>query len=133
MHKNILFALWGVLFLLCGALGLLTADAGTAGTLLGLAFFLPPAVLLYQAGRAGDRLTLKLIRNLSALSLGLTLALLIANVFSALGGNTLGQILHMILGILSAPMFACGYWALSLFLWACLLMASLSQLKTSRR
>ena len=96
-------------------------------------FFVPPVLLLWDAGKQQDTDSVRLIRNLSALSLGLTLALLIANVFSALGGNTLGQILHMILGILSAPMFACGYWALSLFLWACLLMASLSQLKTSRR
>ena len=92
---------------------------------LSLLFFLPPALLLWQAGQAGDLHTLRLIRNLSALSLALTLALLIGNFLVAFSSETLGQILHYVLIIVSCPMICSGHWALSLFLWACLLVASL--------
>ena len=43
--------------------------------------------------------------------------------------KTLGNLLHIVLTIVSAPMMASGSWILSLFLWACLLMASLKKLK----
>ena len=69
------------------------------------------------------------MRNLSALSLGLTLAVLILNFMSALGSETLGNVLYYVLVVVSAPMICSGYWVLSLFLWACVLMVSLSQLK----
>ena len=81
------------------------------------------ALLLYRSEKQ-DAL---LIRNLSALSLTLTLVLLILNFLLAFSSETLGQILHYVLIIVSCPMICSGHWALSLFLWACLLMASLKQ------
>ena len=88
-------------------------------------FFLPPAWLLYRA----DRETAQLIRNLSALSLGVTLVTLILNFVLAVSSEFLGTVLHYILVVVSAPMICSGYWVLSLFLWACLLMASLKKTK----
>ena len=128
MNKKSLFVLWGVLFLLCAGLGFIPEPAGTLKTLMTAAsvlFFLPPAVLLYRP----DRDTALLIRNLSALSLGVTLVTLILNFVAAVGSETLGNILHYILVVVSSPMICSGYWVLSLFLWACLLMVSLRQLK----
>lgn len=133
MNSKTLFILWGILFAVCAGLGLIFEAPGALGMVAGCSFFLPPALLLYRARKAGDRNCIKLIRNLSLSSLTLTLVLLVANLFTALGSETLGKLLHILLGILSAPMFACGYWVLSLFLWACLLMASLSSLKHTRR
>lgn len=124
MNKKSLYALWGFLFILCAGLGFIPEPAGalkTLMTLLAIACFLPPAVLLYCADSA-DR---TLIRNLSALSLGLSLVLLIANFLSAYASDTLGTILYYILVTVSSPMICSGHWAMSLFLWACLLMASL--------
>ena len=132
MKQNRLFFLWGGLYVLCAGLGFLPEPEGMARTLLtliSLLFFLPPAVILYR----GNREERKLVRNLSALSLGLTLAALLGNLWAALGSETLGRALHIVLGILSTPMFLSQIWVLSLFLWACLLMASLSLLKKSRR
>lgn len=121
-HKS-LFVLWGALFILTAVLGYFpTAWWSTAAA---IAFFVPPFVLLYR----GDRDTVRLIRNLSALSLGVTLAVLILNFVLAVSSETLGNLLHIVLTIVSAPMLASGYWVLSLFLWACLLMASLKKLK----
>ena len=69
----------------------------------------------------------KLVCNLSALSLGLTLILLVLNFLTALQSEFLGQVLHYTLVIVSSPMICSGHWAMSLFLWACLLIASRKQ------
>ena len=128
MNKKILAVLWGGLFIVCAGLGFIPEPEGTVQfllTALSLLFFLPPALLLYRA----DRNTALLVRNLSLLSLGITLVTLILNFVLAVGSETLGNILHYILVVVSAPMVASGYWVLSLFLWACLLMVSLNILK----
>lgn len=127
MKKSILYPLWGVLFILCAGLGFIPAPEGILSALLTAAsvlFFLPPTLLLLTASKQGDRDTRQLIRNLSLASLSLTLLLLIANFSLALRSEALGTFLHYALTIVSAPMVASGHWALSLFLWACLLMAS---------
>ncbi len=126
MNKKVLFTLWGVLFIVCAGLSFIPEPAGVLKgvmTALSVAFFAPPAVLLYR----GDRDTVLLIRNLSALSLGLTLVFLTLNVIFAVSSELLGNILHYALAVISCPMICSGYWALSLFLWACLLMASLKK------
>ncbi len=128
MTKRTLFALWGGLFLLCAGLGFLP-EPNLLTTLAALTCFVPPAVLLYRAGKQRDIHILKLVRNLSALSLGLTAALLVLNFMTALSSEILGSLVYYILVIVSSPMICSGHWALSLFLWACLLMVSLSQLK----
>ena len=130
MKKTILYPLWGGMFILCAGLGFIPEPSGLLSTLLttlSVLFFLPPALLLYAAGKQGTPDTAKLIRNLSLASLSLTLVLLVANFSLALRSEALGNFLHYTLTIVSAPMVASGHWALSLFLWACLLMASLKR------
>lgn len=132
MGKNTLVILWGSLFLLCAALGFLPEPEGVLRGLLtavSVAFFLPPAALIRRSGREGDLRALRWIRDLSLLSLGLSLVLLVLNLVSALWSEVLGDILYTILVIVSTPMVSSGYWVLSLFLWACLLMAALRELK----
>lgn len=128
MKKHTLFALWAGLFTICAALGFIPA-AGTAlkllMTILSIAFFIPGALLLHIAAQNGDRNTATLVRNLAAASLTLTLILIIANFFSVLGSKMLGNILYSILIIVSSPMICSGYWVLSLFLWACLMVGAI--------
>ena len=127
MKKSFLFALWGGMFILCAALGFIPEPSAPLSALLtavSVLFFLPPALLLASAKKQEKTDTVKLIRNLSLASLTLTLALLIANFSLALRSELLGTFLHYTLTIVSAPMIASQHWALSLFLWACLLMAS---------
>ena len=129
MKKKSLFALWGVLFLVCAGLGFIPEPSGAVRwllTVLSILFFLPPAVLVYQGRKAGDGHLLALIRNLSALSLGLTALLLIMNFLTAFRSELLGNILHAVLVVVSSPMICSGRWVLILFRWACLLMSSLS-------
>ena len=135
MKKHYLFALWGGLFAICAALGF-TPAPGTALkillTLLSVAFFIPGALLLHLSAKSGDRSTAELVRNLAAASLAFTLILIVANFFSALGGETLGNILYSVLVIVSAPMVCSGYWALSLFLWACLMIGAIQILRQKK-
>ena len=132
MKKQHLFALWGGLFVLCAALGFV-GQPGTAlqvlMTCLSIAFFLPGALLLHVSRSSGDREIAVLLRNFSAASLILTAALLILNFLSALAPTLLGNILHGILVVVSTPMICCGNWALSMFLWACLMIGAIKIMK----
>ena len=65
------------------------------------------------------------MKNLSRL----TALLLVVNFLTAVRSEALGNAVHAILVVVSSPMVCSGHWAMSLFLWACLLMASLSGLK----
>ena len=130
MTKRTLFSIWAILFALCAALGFIPEPSvffAYLMTVLSVLFFVPPAALLRQAKKNGDTAIVKLLRNLSALSLLLTLVLLIANFLTALSSEFLGNVLHYILTIVSTPMMASRYWVLSLFLWSCLLMYSLKK------
>ena len=132
MNKKFLYALWAGLFILCACCGFIPRTEGVLPllfTIVSLLFFLPAGLLLWDAGNQRDLHTLKLIRNLSSLSLGLTLVLLVLNFLTAMGSEFLGQVLHYTLVIVSSPMICSGHWAMSLFLWACLLTASVRQLK----
>lgn len=132
MKSKTLFTLWGGLFVLCAALGFIGAP-GTAlrifMTLLSVAFFIPGALLLRRSKEQGNREIALLIRNFSAASLILTVVLLIANFLSVLAPKLLGNILYSILIVVSTPMICSGYWVLSLFLWACLMIYAIKILK----
>lgn len=135
MTKTTCFTLWGGLFILCAGLGFIPEPTGLLRGLLvilSIGFFVPPAILLYQAAREGDRHVIRLIRNLSAASLLLTLVSLVVNFMSLMASEALGNFLYVVLVIVSTPMVCGQYWILSMFLWACLLMVSLSQLKKKK-
>lgn len=132
MKKKVLYYVWGGMFLLCGLLGFIQEPQGAARvalTVLSLLFFCPPAALLHEAKAARDRRTMTLLRNLSALSLILTGLLIVLNFLSAFGSDKLGVFLNALLTLVSSPMMCSGYWVLSLFLWAVLLVLSRKSLK----
>lgn len=132
MKRSTLFTLWGVMFILCAALGFIPEpENGLKAILILLCvlFFAPPAYLLHTAR---DRHTAELIRNLSILSLVSTTVVLIVNFASLTLPQWMGNALYGLLIVISSPM-ACGqYWLLSMFLWACLLMVSLRRLKRKK-
>ena len=126
MKNSTLYVLWGGMFSLCAGLGFIPEASGlpaVAMTVLSLLCFVPPALLLHRGG-SNARV---LVRNLSAASLGLTLGLLVLNFLCALQSEFLGSVLYAMLVIVSSPMVCSGHWALSLFLWSCLLVASLKK------
>ena len=120
MKIKLTYALWGVLFIICACLGVVRDAAGFGKVLLilsSLIFFLPGVLLLYWGQR-------KQVRIISICSLSATLVLLVANFFSVLASKAVGDILYALLVLVSSPMVCSQYWVLSLFLWACLLMAT---------
>ena len=132
MKDGKLYALWGVLYILCGLLGFIREPNGfvmAVLVLLAVGFFIPGAVLLYRGYREQNPGKIKVIRNISLIWLVMTLVLLIANFLTAGAAEITGDLLYGFLVILSAPMYCGRFWVLSLFLWACLLMTSLSCLK----
>lgn len=136
MNKTSFFSLWSGMFILCAGLGFIPEPAPVLKVLLilfAIGFFVPPAFLLRNASKEKDRDTLALVRNLSALSLGLTVVLLICNFASILWPEVLGNVLYTVLVMVSAPMFCAQYWVLSLFLWACLLIASIQLLRKVKK
>ena len=97
--------------------------------ILGIGAFVPAGYLLYQAVQAIDRKTILLIRKISILSLILTFVFLVLNILSVLWSEALGNVLYIILVMVSSPMVCCGGYAVSIFLWACLLIASIKYSK----
>ena len=130
MNKTSYYTTWAGISILCAGLSFIPEPAGFLKFLmiaLSLAFFLPPALLLYRAKKERDVFTVKLIRNLSLASLVLTAAVLIISVLSFLAPEWVGNFLHILLILVSVPMVCGQYWVLSLFCWACLLMVSLKK------
>ena len=128
MKNRFLYALWGALFILCAGLGFIPESDGGLKFLrtgLSILFFLPPALLIWKARQERNRAALLLVRNLSIASLSLSVALIIANFLTVFRSELLGDILHGMLVVVSSPMICSGHWAMSLFFWACLLIASL--------
>ena len=128
MKKNYVYTLWAVLYCVCVGLGFVPNPAGIGKLLLvltGLIFFLPPGYLLWRAKRENCPKTFLTLRLISAGVLALSLVLLVLNFLSVNWSANTGLVLYVLLVMFSAPMACCQYWALGLFLWACVLMVSL--------
>ena len=129
MSNKTLYFIWGGLFILCGLLGFIPEPEGLVKALMVLSsvvFFVPGGILLYLSKQEGDLRTIGIVRNLSIISLAVTLVLLVLNFLSGNASAAMGDFLYGLLVMLAAPMVCSQYWFLSLFLWACLLMTALS-------
>ena len=124
---TILWAAWGLLYIVCAFLGFVPDASGFGKVLLilnSLLFFVPGAILLYRGQTMGKPVQVRRVRLVCILSLGITTVAVIANVFSAYGSALLGRVLENILMLVSVPMYCGQYRIIGLFLWACLLVAS---------
>ena len=127
MGNTFLYIAWGVLYGVCAGLGLISGAEGAARVLMilfGLLFFVPPFLLLRQAGRQGNRKALKLIRGLSLAWLIVTPVLIIVNILSVSFSALAGTVLYYLLVLLTAPMVCGQIPIVSIFLWAILMAAS---------
>ena len=128
MRFGALYTAWAMLFALTAALGLCfpAAEGGLKALLLivSMVFFLPPWAILRKARQTGNAHHRKLVGLLAALSLVLTTVLLCLNILSFTDAEGLGELLHIVLTIVSAPMVCSNFFAVPLFLWAALLMDS---------
>lgn len=118
---------WGVMYGLCALLSLIPEPNSLVKALLllvGLAFYVPGAILLYRSFRHNDLLLRKRIRLVCAVWLVVTAVLLMLNISSTGLSENMGNLLHYTLVILGSPMGCIQNWMLGVFLWACLLYAS---------
>ncbi len=128
MKQKTLYPIWGLLYILCVVLGFLEQRNGAldiALIVVSVGFFVPGVLLLIDAYKESDKKALLRLRYISLGSLVLTMVLLMAGIAAARSGSVvLGDVLHYLLAVVSAPMLCSGVWALSIFLWACLFIAS---------
>ena len=132
MKRSTLWLLWGVFYIICAGLGFIPQPQGIVRAMLfvlSLLFFVPPGVLLYEARRHSDRALLRRLRTLALASLILTQLMLIASILTAPYSEGLGTAMHILLGLVSAPMFCSNYFVVPLFLWAVVLIMSFTKKK----
>lgn len=135
MNQKNWYLLWGALYILCAGLGFIPHPEGFLYYFLmgiGIAFFVPGGVLLYRALKAGDKKELRRLRTLSIASLTSTLIMMLLNILSVGAGDLAGNMVYALLILVSSPMVCSQLWMLSLFLWACLLVASHQGLKAKK-
>lgn len=136
MKNKHLYGIWCCLFIICALLGFIPEPEGFVKFLLILAaaaFFVPGWVLYFRAVKHGDLPVLRCLRTVCLISLSATLVFLVLNFLSAGNPNMSGEFLYGLLIIFSSPMVCAQYWIASLFLWACLLMVSLSAIKKAKK
>ena len=134
MKKRVLYISWLCMAILCIGLGTLQTQELMLQiplAAIGLVFFVPPAILIYDALESRDRKEILRLRWISILSLALTVSNLIAFLLTAATGAEIADFLYDLLIVLSCPMICCQYWFISLFLWGCLLSATF--LKTNQK
>jgi len=130
MDKRIVYGVWAFFYCLCVGLGFVPNPEGfDKGMMIaiGVLFFLPPFYLAWQAWNQKCRKTMLVLRLISGGILVSSLLLLVLNFLSVYFSARTGLVLYVLLVMFTAPMACCQYWALSLFLWACLLMISLKK------
>ena len=136
MTDRTLYIVWAFLYGVCTALGFVPVS-GTGWDalffMIAMTFFIPGAVLLFRAVKNRDRQTLCRIRNLSLLSLCLTLAVLVLNFLTYNDTAEAGRIAYWLLILVSTPMICSQVWVVSLFCWGCFLTVCLQNLTKKKK
>lgn len=130
--SKLLWILWAAAYVICTVCGFLpvTQDALSGlFILLSLGFFVPPALLIFEAVQNKNRKILRILRNLSIISLSVTLVTILLNFASIQASEAWGTVLYWLLILVSTPMVCSQVWVIGLFGWAMLLMTCLHYLK----
>ena len=127
MKQTVLYSLWGFFWIICGLLGYNAQPTGAqaaAMIVLGLCTFVPGALLLAEGLKTHNRRQVRTVRWISLGSLAVTAVLFVANILCVAAPEGVAALFNGLLIFLSAPMMCLRFYPLSLFLWACLLVAS---------
>lgn len=127
-----LWLIWAAMYIICTVCAFFPVSEGALSglfVLLSLGFFVPPGFLIFEAVQSKWPETLKQIRTLSLISLGLTLVTLLLNLVSVQASESWGRVLYCLLILVSTPMICSQVWVIGLFGWALLLMICLKYLR----
>lgn len=129
-----LYQLWAGLFVLTAALGLAFPGVQNAAgrfflALISLVFFLPPWLILKRAKAEDNLHHLRLVRYLALASLSLTMILFCAGILSLPYGEWVGDLIHVLMTVLCAPLVCSNYYALPMVLWAMVFYGSFGKKK----
>ena len=127
-----LWIIWAAAYVICTVCAFFPVAPGALSglfVLLSLGFFVPPAFLIYKAVEHKWPKILRVIRNLSIISLSLTLVTILLNFLSFQASEAWGLVLYWLLILVSTPMICSQVWVIGLFGWAMLLFTSLTYLK----
>ena len=130
-----LWILWAVAYAVCTVCAFFPVSQGALTglfLLLSLGFFVPPGFLIYEAVQNKWPKILRIIRNLSLISLALTLVTILLNFMAVQASEAWGLVLYWLLILVSTPMICSQVWVIGLFGWAVLLMTSLTYLKKKK-
>ena len=127
-----LWMIWAAAYVICTVCAFFPVAQGALTglfLLLSLGFFVPPGFLIYEAVQNRSPKTLKMIRNLSIISLSLTLLTILLNFVAFEASKAWGLVLYWLLILVSTPMVCAQVWVIGLFGWAMLLFTSLTYLR----
>ena len=129
-----LYQLWIGLFAVTAVLGLIFPGVEhPAGRfflgLISVVFFVPPFLILRRAKGEDNRRHLRLVRWLALANLVLTLILICAGILSLPYGEGVGDMIHILMTVLCAPLVCSNFYVLPMFLWAMLLYGSFGKKK----
>ena len=127
-----IWMIWAAAYVTCTVCGFFPVAPGALTglfLLLSLGFFVPPAVLIYKAVDHKWPKILRVIRNLSIISLSLTLVTILLNFVAFEASKAWGLVLYWILILVSTPMICSQVWVIGLFGWSVLLFTCLTYLK----
>ena len=127
-----MWILWAVMYVICTICAFFPVSQGLLTAmfvLLSLGFFVPPALLIYESVQHKDSKVLRVVRNLSIISLAVTLVMILLNFLSVQASEEWGLVLYWLLILVSTPMICSQVWIIGLFGWAVLLFTCLHYLK----
>ena len=136
MSKRKLALSWYSLLLVCAILGFIPEPKGLLKyfcVAVSITPFIPAGLLLKWAKDRADYRTIRQVRNVSIISLCVTMVLFCLNVASVLMSELWGTILYVLLVIGSTPMICAQYWFIGLFGWACLMWGAITLLPRRKR
>ena len=136
MNNQKISMIWAFLYGACAALGFIPNPVGALSgfmIVLSVAFFIPPAVLVYRSIKNRDFLLLKKLRYLSLIWLGLTTVMVSLNFLSVEASEAAGKVLYWLLILVSSPMICSQTWIVPIFLWSCLLTVCLQYRKKKEK
>lgn len=134
LRYQTLYYIWGGLFALTAVLGLLFPNVEHEAALAALmavsvGFFVPPWLILEKAKGENRLFHVRLLRYLAIASLTATLVFLCAGILSVRYDQAVGDLLHIMMTILCAPLVCSNFYVVPMFLWATLLVGSFGRKK----